>query len=969
MTNTATVSSPTTDLNPGNNTSTVTVTPGTSADLSIVKTHLGTMLAGTNDTYRLVVTNNGPSDANNAKVTDTLPAGLSFVSYTAPAGWSCSASGQDITCTKTVFAFQASDTIDVVVSIASDVTGTITNTAHITADTPDPILSNNTSTDSSTATGAADLSITKSHTGTAVAGQNITYTVKVHNGGPSNSPGDIVVNDTLPAGMSFVSASGSGWYCAHSSNVDITCTLSAGIHAGADAPDITVVASIDASVLPGTLVNTAAVSGPLTDPDPTNNTTTDPTDVTTHANVSITKSVTGDNPVLAGQGTSFRLTATNDGPSDAAAVSVIDTLPAGMTAGTVTASGWSCATIGSQITCTRPVLAAGASSNIDVAVTVSPSVADNSLLTNNAEISTSTNGDDPSDNKAKATVTVHTSADMSLVKTHSPSSVNAGETLDWTLTATNNGPSDALKPITITDTIPDGLVYLSASNAWTCDYTAAPVLTCTLGQTLAPGEKATDLVVHTLVKSTAPAGPITNTADVTSQTPDPVIDNNHATDTVQVTTLADLAITKTHVGHGTIGGNTVFTLTVTNNGPSAADNIVVTDTLPAGLTFVSSTALDGAPFGDCTAVPGANNTSVVTCPFTGMLAPQGVVQVQVTVAVGSGAYPQVINTATVTSTTPDPVIDNNTTTDPLIVDPVADLAIVKAHVGSDTFVVGETRAYTLTVTNNGPTEDPGAVTVTDTLPTGLSYVSATGTGWSCAGSGQVVTCTWAGAYAAGATSQITLNVTVLPTAVGGLTNTATVMGTATDPVIENNTSTDSVNVLPLVDLRLTKKGSPVDANGHIIWTLSVSNGGPNIAPGPIVVTDPLPETLQYISFSGSGWVCAQAGQTVTCTYSADLGVNRVAPDLLLTTRVAPGTPAGTNITNTASVQLPNGVLVDTNHGNNTSTASQKVPAKPVTPSKPLAPTGADVVRFILMALVLGGVGIVMVVYSRRLRRN
>ena len=81
-----------------------------------------------------------------------------------------------------------------------------------------------------------------------------------------------------------------------------------------------------------------------------------------------------------------------------------------------------------------------------------------------------------------------------------------------------------------------------------------------------------------------------------------------------------------------------------------------------------------------------------------------------------------------------------------------DLAIDKSHTGD--FTVGTNGVYTITVTNSGTCSTSGTITVTDTLPDGLSFVSGTGSGWSCSANGQVVTCTNAGPLAASASTVI-----------------------------------------------------------------------------------------------------------------------------------------------------------------------------------------------------------------------
>src|SRR6185437_7538047 len=136
------------------------------------------------------------------------------------------------------------------------------------------------------------------------------------------------------------------------------------------------------------------------------------------------------------------------------------------------------------------------------------------------------------------------------------------------------------------------------------------------------------------------------------------------------------------------------------------------------------------------------------------------------------------------SPTNDPDPTNNSSTDTATVKAVADLSIVKTHTG--TAVAGENLGYTLTVANAGPTQDPGSVTVTDTLPNGETYVSAKGTGWSCTDAAPKVTCTWGAAYPVGKTTTVTLVVALGAAAVPTVTNTASVSGTAIDPSSGNN---------------------------------------------------------------------------------------------------------------------------------------------------------------------------------------
>jgi uncharacterized repeat protein (TIGR01451 family) len=122
----------------------------------------------------------------------------------------------------------------------------------------------------------------------------------------------------------------------------------------------------------------------------------------------------------------------------------------------------------------------------------------------------------------------------------------------------------------------------------------------------------------------------------------------------------------------------------------------------------------------------------------------------------------------------------------------ADLSLTKTA-SPPTVAQGGTIDYTLTVTNNGPSQALN-VTVTDTLPAGVTFVSASGTGWTCNQAAGVVTCTRP-ALDPGAAPPIAIRVTAPPTGQSTLVNSATVSGTTADPSGGNNAATASVNVL------------------------------------------------------------------------------------------------------------------------------------------------------------------------------
>ncbi len=887
VTNTATVDGPgTDDPTPGNNPSTVTETPATSADLGIQKTSLGSgWVAGGQGVYEFTVINHGPSDAKSVRFTDQLNSSLAFVSASSIEGdWDCPVAGQAVTCALDGD-LAAGDTavVRITVDIDAGHTGSLHNEATVTSDTDDPIPGNNTTEDDTDSNVAADLGIVKSHTTSpVVAGRTITYQLTVTNHGLSNSAGPITVTDVLPVGMTCRTVH--GVTCA---GRNITVSHAGGLAVG-DHFDIEVIADIDPGAGPATLVNRAVVIPPpgQEDPDPTNNSAEDPATVTDDANIVVTKSTTGDNPVRAGAETEFTISVHNEGPSDADSVSVTDTLPAGMGLVSIEGNGWTC--VPSALTCTRPVLAAGATATITVRVVVGSAVADGTTLTNVAVGGTSTPGDDPGDNTGEAPVDVVTRADLEITKSHTGASpVVAGTDTTYTLSVKNNGPSDARKQITITDTLPADFGYLAASAPWACTAVGQAV-TCVLDEDLVAGATAPllTMTVHVAADANVTAA-AKNVASVSSPTTDPVPSNDESEVDVPVARATNLSIAKSHAGNPRIGTDVTFTLAVHNDGPSTARDVAVVDTLPAGLTFVSAS---GAGWTCGFADP------EISCSLGDPLAADDDADpITVVATVEVAAYPSVTNSAEVSTTTPETDLSDNTADDEVTVPAMTDLSVVKKHTGD--FKVGTNGAFTLTVHNAGPTEVPGTVTVTDTLPAGLGYVSASGSGWTCAASGQQVTCSRSG-LAADSTSEIVMTVAVLPGAYPSVSNTAVVDSDSEDTDPDNNVSTDVVTVHPLVDLVIDK--SVVAQNDdRVTWRLTVTNQGPNDTVDPVVVTDVLPRGLAFVSAKGKGWVCTNAGRSVTCTRSAPIAAGASSAITLVTEVTA---AAGTRIRNVAEVE-------------------------------------------------------------------
>ena len=264
------------DSNTGNNTATdpTTITaPVSGSDLTIAKVHSpSTVVPGQTVTYTVTVKNIGASaSSGTVTVTETPPMGLT-VTALAGAGWTCTIP----TCTRSDALAPAASYPDITVtaSVGANVApGTVTNTAVVSGG-GDPNAANNTASDPTVVTASGiELSIAKTpDTSLAAPGQTVTYTVTVQNVGNSPSSGTVTVTETPPTGLTITAISGTGWTCTVQTR---TCTRSDALAPAASYPVITVTTTVGASVAPGTVTNSAIVTGGG-DSTPGNSTTTGP---------------------------------------------------------------------------------------------------------------------------------------------------------------------------------------------------------------------------------------------------------------------------------------------------------------------------------------------------------------------------------------------------------------------------------------------------------------------------------------------------------------------------------------------------------------------------------------------------------------------------------------------------------------------------------------------------------------------
>ena len=258
---------------------------------------------------------------------------------------------------------------------------------------------------------------------------------------------------------------------------------------------------------------------------------------------------------------------------------------------------------------------------------------------------------------------------------------------------------------------------------------------------------------------------------------------------------ADLSVTTSDAPDPVSAGGTItYTLTVANAGPSVASGVQVTDVLPLAATFVSAIG----PAGWTLTTPAVGASGTVTAAKAAMAVGESAA---ISVAVRAPVEAATLtNTATVAATEfarSQSANDAVTVTTTVIAS--ADLTTTLSGT-PDPVVAGQPLTYTIGVSDAGPSAAT-AVQVTDTLPTGTTFVSATGlAGWTLAtpavGGGGVVTASVA-SLAAGASATVTLVVQVPASAPAAtLTNTVTASSATADPSAANNTATATTTVQP-----------------------------------------------------------------------------------------------------------------------------------------------------------------------------
>ncbi|HEX2071414.1 MAG TPA: isopeptide-forming domain-containing fimbrial protein [Thermoleophilaceae bacterium] len=834
-------------------------------DISVTKTPDNELVdAGDPASYTIVIANDGDVPAREVVVTDVLGAGQTYAAGTASAAplaidFDETAVDPGPGTGETTIEWQIAEipaNSSVTITLPIDTDPGLADESELVNDAS--VVSREITTPVGDQGGHevnvdSDVSIEKqAQAGTVDAGDEMDFTLTVRNLGPSDATG-VTVRDELPANLSFVSVSGDP-SCAESEEDVLTCAIGA-LGVG-DSVDITLRARVSPDETVG-VSNTATVTADH-DSDTSNNSATANKPVGVAANVTVDKQAPAQ-PVLQGTSFDYMIRVSNTGVSAAADVTLEDSLPSGVSFEAVSTDTGTCEEDPDEVvSCELGQMEPDAVAEVTVTVLA----VDVGTPTNTATVGTSSNQTTTDDDDSSADVTILPAADLGVTKS-APASADAGGQIEYSLEVTNNGPSPATG-VTLTDTLPVGVQFVSADPA--CTHLAG-VVTCAVGDLAVSESRSYAITVS--VPFALGGQVLTNAVVVGGNEGDLVPENDGDQATTTVGPAADVSISKTS-GGATAGGTASWTLVVRNDGPSTAEPVTVTDTLPPGTTLRSATPGQGS----CAAAGAA-----VTCDL-GAIATGGSTQIGIVADVAAGtAGQQLLNRATVAAPQPDPDPSNNTgeVTTP-IGEPAAsgpNLTLSK-RASTQRPELGESFSYRLVVTNTGDAaaED---VRVVDTMNRAVEVERVTTTKGRCSSESSEVTCSL-GTLAAG--ERETVRLVVVPIRPGRIRNVASASTRGgpdvvadgdgdTDgdgqPDLDPSNNSDTVNVrvtAPRAAWALRKRASRGAVRGGEIVRFAIRVRVGRRAIANARVCDRLPSGLVFVRARGARFRSGQACWTI-----------------------------------------------------------------------------------------------------------
>ena len=789
--NKANVTSKEFDINLTNNHDQSSVIVPPTSDLE-VKKMVNNSLPNYNDLveWTIVVKNNGPDTAHGVVAKDILPKSLIWISN--------DGNYDHVTGIWNIGTLNVNQESRLKIICRVNATGVITNNVSVSGHEVDYDLSNNNDSGIIKVSPASDLAIVKQvNVSQANFNDLVRWKLSVSNNGPDVATG-VVVTDILPEGFVYVdSILEKGSYSDGVINI--------GRLAVGERVILEIICKVENT---GRFVNIANVTGNEFDYDLSNNRANASVLINPACDMEVEKTVNESNPNYRDCVT-WSIVVRNNGPDVAHDVIVNDVLPGSLI--------WiSDDSNGKYNPRTGIWTIAQLNHGVEIRLNIVAMVNGTGITQNNVSVTAREFDYDLSNNNASEIVEVNKTADVSIVKIVDDSNPLYGNLITWTLIAKNNGPDKATS-VAVEDILPKGLILVDVVTTKGFYDKGVWYLCC-----LENGEEESlDIICE--VNTT---GNITNYASITAEEDDPNIHNNVDNETIDVPLTVDLEVVKQVSNKNPYyGENIIWFISIKNNGPDNATNVVLNDLLDENLIYNYYTASVGQFIGNNWVIEQLNSKETAYLNISCMVNGLGIIY----------------NHASANCSEYDLNMSNNNDSEFIDALPVADLSVIKiVNVSNPNY--GEFIKWTVIVSNNGPNNASGVI-VRDTMPKGITLIKASDFIYSDG--------TWyVGDLVVGEVRELDMICKV--SATGTFTNFASVQGNEFDPDVDNNNANESIFVNPACDLIITKTASKYYYKlGDIItYSIKLTNNGPDDA-RKIEVNDVHDDSLVLKSFKAS----------------------------------------------------------------------------------------------------------------------
>ncbi|MFK7940732.1 MAG: autotransporter domain-containing protein [Roseovarius sp.] len=722
-----------------------------------------------------------------------------------------------------------------------------------------------------------------------VDGAVSTLTFTIDNSASALAASNLGFTDNFPAGITVATPSGASTTCTGGTLTAVSGTAVASYTGGTVAAGASCTLQVDVTTTtPGTF---NSVSGDLT--SLAGNSGTASATLTATASADLSVSITdAPDPVFPNQTLTYTVEVSNAGPSTATGVTSSFTLPAGVT---LTSTSGCAEDPNGVATCTLGDIADGASDSYTITVTVDAA----STGTLNASTTVASPVADPAagNNTATAATTVTPQADISVTKTDGVTSIRAGDTLSYTIVASNAGPSTD-PSVSLTDTFPGTL---------TCTYTSAAAGGATGNTASGAGDLAETLslpsggsVTYTAMCTVdaAATGTLSNTATVTASVDDPDASNNSATDSDTVVVVPSITFTKAFLPAAIEQGETTQVVITIDNSLNAlpADTLTFTDNFPADMFVATPANANNTCGGSFTANP--TETSVALSG--GSVAIGGTCTVEVDVVVNSSETSVTNTTTTLTSTLPTAAAASAT----LSVNPAGAPNFSKVF-GPTTIEQGEITTLSLIIDNAANAAAADNLAFSDPFPAGMVVASPANVTNTCGGTftangGEASVGLTGGSVIAGEGCTIEVDVLVTSSETS-VTNTTT---TLTSTLPEAAVASATLTINPAGAPGFSKAFTPdtIEQGGVSMISFIVDNTANSILAGDMAFNDPFPAGMAVaapanVTSTCGGTFTANSGETSVSLLGGELEAGNICQidvDVVVTS-------SETSVTNTTSV--------------------------------------------------------------------